>query len=173
MKKKIILLCMALSLLIISIKFFPFHCNSKACLLRESVKEQSTDSVLNSKRSLISLNTKEIIVGNNSLNVEIADTESLRERGLSGKEDLREGAGMLFVFPTDGKYGFWMKDMNFPIDIIWIKKNKIIGIENSLSPNTYPEIFYANDDVNFVLEVPAGFSLRHNIKIGDLFFYAN
>ena len=61
-----------------------------------------------------------------NLNIEISDTKAKREQGLSGKEGLAENEGMLFVFEKEGYYGFWMKDMNFPIDIAWLDKNKKI-----------------------------------------------
>ena len=67
--------------------------------------------------------------------VEVADTLNEREKGLSGKQSLEINKGMLFIFEKETLSGFWMKDMNFPIDIIWIDKNmRIIGIEKSPVP---------------------------------------
>lgn len=112
-------------------------------------------------------------IGDNILNIEVADTAETRERGLSGRADLAEGEGLLFVFDTDGYYGFWMKDMNFPIDIAWLDSDKkIIYIEKNISPETYPKVFYAQKDKSpilslYVLELPAGFLVRNNIQIGD------
>ena len=61
------------------------------------------------------------IVGK-TLQVDLALTDEEKARGLSGRESLDEDEGMLFVFDVPGNYGFWMKDMNFAIDIIWLNE---------------------------------------------------
>ena len=77
---------------------------------------------------------------------------------------------MLFYFDSPGKYGFWMKDMKFDIDIIWIDMDqKVVGMAENVAVNSYPKIFYPPSDVKYVLEVPSGFTVEHNIKIGDIF----
>jgi uncharacterized membrane protein (UPF0127 family) len=149
MKRKLILLSIAVLLLIVSIKFFPYHCN---CLAPGAGQNGAV-----------------IDIGNSRIKALVANTPDLRERGLSGRTGLPSDSGMLFVFDTPSRYGFWMKDMEFPIDIIWISGDRVVGIEKSLSPDSYPQIFYPEEDVNFVLEVPAGFSERHNINIADSF----
>ncbi|MSU45346.1 MAG: DUF192 domain-containing protein, partial [Candidatus Zambryskibacteria bacterium] len=76
--------------------------------------------------------------------------------------------GMLFVFEKEGKYVFWMKDMLFPIDIIWIDKNFTVNhIETDLSRETYPKFFYPKDNILYVLEVLAGQASSSKINIGD------
>ncbi|OGG47170.1 hypothetical protein A2671_01145 [Candidatus Kaiserbacteria bacterium RIFCSPHIGHO2_01_FULL_49_13] len=100
--------------------------------------------------------------------VEFADTPALRTKGLSGRELLEEGRGMLFIFENAGRYDFWMKDMHFPIDIIWISSDKkVVGITPSLSPETFPEVYYPPTDVPYVLEVPSGYAATHGLKEGD------
>ena len=111
-------------------------------------------------------------IGNAEINVQIADTIKTRADGLSGREQLADNEGMLFIFPYSGKHGFWMKDMNFNLDIIWIKDDKIIAIsENVQKPKTknWSELdtVYPPEDVNIVLEVNSGFSGANNLKIGD------
>ncbi|MDB5254499.1 MAG: hypothetical protein JWL80_565 [Parcubacteria group bacterium] len=108
-------------------------------------------------------------IGGNSVLAEIADTESLRQQGLGGRSSLDSGTGMLFVFSTPGKQGFWMKDMLFPIDIIWANNGEVVSIENSLSPDTYPKVFYPKSDAQYVLEIPAGYALKNGINIGSKF----
>ena len=108
-----------------------------------------------------------------TLNIEIVDTDATREQGLSGKDGLAENEGMLFVFDTEGYYGFWIKDMKFAIDIAWLNKDKkITHIEKNVSPETYPKIFYAfKTDAPvlslYVLETSSGFLAENNIQIGD------
>ena len=107
-------------------------------------------------------------INNATLDIEIADNDQERTQGLSGKENLEENSGLLFVFEKEGDYGIWMKDMNFPIDIAWLDKNKkIVHIEKNISPETYPKIFNSETPNLFVLETPANFFAQNNIKIGD------
>jgi len=101
--------------------------------------------------------------------VDLADTMEEQEKGLSGKAYLPEQYGKLFVFQTPGNYGFWMKDMNFPIDIIWLDEDmRILGIEKDVAPSTYPNIFYPPQNVSFVLEVNAGFSTKYGLSKNQL-----
>ncbi len=98
-----------------------------------------------------------LIEGGHRLNLEVVDTERERTRGLSGRESLGKNAGMLFVFPVSNTYGFWMKDMNFSIDIVWLDENfEIVYIKEEVSPETYPESFRPDTPARYVLEVNAG-----------------
>ncbi len=107
-----------------------------------------------------------------TIQVDIADTQETRVQGLSGRDSLAEGTGMLFVFDKPAQYGFWMKDMKFSVDIIWIDdKFRIIGVEKDISPETFPQIFSPDKDVKYVLEFSTGSSDRYNIKIGDVIQY--
>lgn len=103
------------------------------------------------------------------ISVDIADTEIKREQGLSSRDVLPDGSGLLMIFESDVSPGIWMKDMRFPIDIIWIDKDwKIVEVTQSVAPDTYPSVFYPkNSLVRYVLELPAGFSDIHNIQAGD------
>jgi uncharacterized membrane protein (UPF0127 family) len=109
-----------------------------------------------------------VIVGGKTYTVEVVETKYLLEKGLSGHKPLLASEGMFFVFQTPQKYGFWMKDMTFPIDIIWLDQNfKISHIENNVKPETYPKVFYPETDSKYVLELQAGQSEISNFKIGD------
>lgn len=102
-----------------------------------------------------------------SLTFEIADSNEERTRGLSGRTSVPED-GLLFVFPEAGRPGFWMKDMQFAIDIIWLlDTGEIVGIEHSVSPDTYPQLFYPSVPVRYVLEVPAGTAVAKKWEIGS------
>jgi len=104
----------------------------------------------------------------------IADTERERMQGLSGHPGLSEGEGMLFIFPTDGQYGFWMKDMLFSIDIIWLDKSfSVVGVEENFAPETFPAVAEPPVPVRYVLEVPAGFVAQHDVKKGDIARFLN
>ncbi len=102
-----------------------------------------------------------------AMQFEIADTATARMNGLSGRSDVPHDYGMLFVFPNDGVNGFWMKDMLVPIDIIWLSDTStILGIEDSVMPNTYPHVFYPPEPVRYVLETRAGESALKGWHVG-------
>lgn len=99
--------------------------------------------------------------------VEVAETEEKRTRGLSGREKLLDIEGMLFVFETPARHTFWMKDMKFDLDIIWINNKKIVDITENVSHNNQQVIYSPKVPVNMVLEVNAGFVKKNEIKIED------
>ena len=100
--------------------------------------------------------------------VVVADTPAERAQGLSGVGGLAEDEGMLFVFPKDGEPSFWMKDMLFPIDMLWIDAaGRVVFIVPSVSPNTYPHAFTPNTPSRYVMELPAGFAMQHKIEVGS------
>ena len=106
-------------------------------------------------------------IAGQSIKVDLATTPEAKTRGLSARQDLAEGEGMLFVFDNPGKYSFWMKDMNFPIDIIWLnEKLEIIYIKKNAQPKSYPETFGSNQNAKYVLEVVSGFGDNNNLKEG-------
>lgn len=125
----------------------------------------------NSPSNIIEGNLKQnhvLKIGKTSIYVDIADTPVLREHGLSGREALSGDRGMYFIFDRSDFYQFWMKDMNFPIDIIWIDETmSVVDITLNVLPSSFPKTFTSRAPARYVLEVPAGFSERAGIKIGD------
>lgn len=114
----------------------------------------------------------EVHIGQNVIEAEVANTEDTIIRGLSGREKLGDRSGLLFIFVKPGNYGFWMKDMNFPIDIIWLDENKkIVFIKKDAAPSSFPEVFYPNSLSVYVLEVISGFSEKNNLKNGDQIYF--
>jgi uncharacterized protein len=111
-----------------------------------------------------------ITINNKKINIEIADSWPERVQGLSGRNNLCGDCGLMFVFDNKDIYSFWMKDMNFSIDIIWIDGEKIVYIvENASVPNSdnIPS-YIPTESADKVLEVGAGFVRVNNIKIGDM-----
>jgi uncharacterized membrane protein (UPF0127 family) len=112
--------------------------------------------------------TTTVVINGQAFTMQIANTDAERTQGLSGDAPLAPNSGMLFVFPQLGNYGFWMKDMNFPLDIIWVDDHfQVTHIEQSLATSTYPTIYYPDADSLYVLEVPAGTASRLDINVGD------
>lgn len=98
---------------------------------------------------------------------EIADTDSERVQGLSGRKDISSDYGLLFVFPTSGSYGFWMKDMHVSIDIAWLSEDgTVLKIEENVSPSTFPAVFYPPRPVRLVLETKAGEMRKQGWDVG-------
>ena len=109
-----------------------------------------------------------MIVNGKEINLEVVKTLEDKRRGLSGRDSLDADAGMLFLFEDSANRSFWMKEMNFPIDILWIDENReIVGIEENVFPNSFPQKFLSPKPVPFVVEVNGGWSREHKIKVGD------
>lgn len=127
------------------------------------VKTEYTAQVVKPTTSSVTINKLEIPV-------EVMRTEADVQKGLSGRANLDYKSGMLFIFSKEDYYHFWMPDMHFPIDIIWINNNKIVDISHNVS-NEFdpknPKFYLPTKKANYVLEVNAGFSKKNNIKIGD------
>ncbi|MFA6094856.1 MAG: DUF192 domain-containing protein [Candidatus Paceibacterota bacterium] len=110
-----------------------------------------------------------VILGKHSFDVEVVDTDSARERGLSGRTTLEGGTGMLFVFEKKSMWGIWMKDMNFPIDVVWFDgAGVIVGVKEHMTPESYPEVFVPQSLALYVLEIPDGSFSKTGVKIGDI-----
>lgn len=99
----------------------------------------------------------------------VARSDQARERGLAQSDSLAEGTGMLFVFDEESRWGIWMKDMKYPIDIIWINnKKEVVHIVHQATPDSYPrKTFKPKEMARYVLEVPAGVAKKHSIGVGD------
>ena len=114
-----------------------------------------------------------VVINDVSIKVEIADTDSKRSVGLSGREKLNENEGMLFIFTKPDKHAFWMKGLSFPLDFVWIKDETIVDISEDIPAPRVEQtdaelpIYSAKVEVDKVLELNAGFIQKLNIKIGD------
>jgi uncharacterized membrane protein (UPF0127 family) len=128
----------------------------------KGVESIPTDGILQEK----------VIINDFELRVYLAATNEQQVKGLSVKDHLKENEGMLFVFEQPTRQGFWMKDMKFPIDIIWLNNNgTVVYIRHNLQPcimtfDFLCPIYTPDKDSLYVLETVSGFSKKHNIKIG-------
>ncbi len=114
-------------------------------------------------------NHQKICIKNVCLKAEIAETPAARERGLMFKDSLSEKQGMLFIFEEEEIHVFWMKNMRFPLDMIWIDAEKrIVEIKENIPPcrQTCENITPAAE-AKYVLEVSSGFVKQNVIKVGD------
>lgn len=113
-----------------------------------------------------------VIVNGVVLVADIAATDEQRTKGLSVKDSLAENEAMLFVLDNEGEHTFWMKNMKFPIDIIWIDTDKtVVHIEHNLQPcgsELFCPTYKPNDESLYVLETVGGFAERHDIVKGTI-----
>lgn len=101
----------------------------------------------------IPLQTVEI--GDKRYRLEIAKTDDERQIGLSNRSSLCETCAMAFVFDSPGRYGFWMKDMRFPLDIVWLIGGRAVHIERRV-PADSQAVFIPDQQADLVLELNAG-----------------
>lgn len=119
------------------------------------------------------VDTVQIEIDETLINAEIADDPAKRSKGLGGRESLASQSGMLFIFDRKDLFSFWMKNMKFPIDILWVRDGEIVDIDEEVPPPTPGtndkdlKIYQPNQAVNMVLEVNSGFAKHQNIKVGD------
>jgi len=106
----------------------------------------------------------------NCFKVELAKTDEERMQGLMFRKSLEKNRGMLFIFPGEGIYSFWMKDTLIPLDIIWINQNKEVVF---ISENTQPckedpcPLISPDKKAKYVLEINSGISKEIGLKVGD------
>lgn len=113
------------------------------------------------------LNTT-VRIGHTVIVASVARSQAELVQGLSGTDSLSDGQGMLFVFPYASRWAMWMKAMRYPIDIVWLDSRKrIIDSALNVSPATYPSSFAPQAPALYALELPAGFSERHEILVGQ------
>jgi uncharacterized protein len=109
-----------------------------------------------------------IYINDLAIPVTIADDPVERRQGLSNVKSLPSKEGKLFIFEKSDYYGFWMKEMLFPIDIIWIDETmKIVHIEENVLPSSYPTSYNPPVQARFVLELNAFFVDTFRLNIGD------
>ena len=112
-------------------------------------------------------------LGDKELSLVVANSPTAKAQGLSGKNQIPEDGMIFFFYELDTLY-FWMKDMNFPIDILWLNGNKVIGIEKNVpipvehTKDTDLIVYKSNDKANTVIELEAGAADKLNIIPGSI-----
>lgn len=115
--------------------------------------------------------TTNVTIHDKTYKVNVAQTQEEKEIGLSKKKSLSDNGGMLFTFDTPDYYPFWMKQMQMPIDIVYIRENKVVTIYANVQPpkdqNETPTIYKPEEPADAVLELKANTVEKNNIKKGD------
>ncbi|MES2088068.1 MAG: DUF192 domain-containing protein [Patescibacteria group bacterium] len=118
-------------------------------------------------------NSVELDIGHSHLTVMIADIPALQIKGLGGRDFLADDQGMLFIFKDLAYPSIWMKDMHFPIDILWFNdEKKVVSVEKNVATSTYPKIYTPKLPARYVLETNAGFFEKNNLKIGSEIYFS-
>ena len=161
MNKKIIIIVVCLLLIFIATRNSFYKPN-------ETQKDQNLPSSTVESSKQVLDGQMILNLGGVKINTEVVKSQEDLARGLSFREGLEKDAGMLFVFESLGYWGFWMKDMKFSIDIIWLDENfSVVHIEKKVAPETFPNSFEPNALSKYVLEVNAGFVDENKIEIGS------
>ncbi|MFL5322262.1 MAG: DUF192 domain-containing protein [Myxococcaceae bacterium] len=106
--------------------------------------------------------------GSHAVDVEVAATAKSRQRGLMWRTELKDGAGMLFIFPGEEVESFWMRNTLIPLDMLFINHTgKVVGIVENAEPKTLTSRS-AGQPGKYVLEVPGGYCARMGIKPGSV-----
>lgn len=114
----------------------------------------------------------EVTIQGTTISVEIAATQTSRAQGLSGRTHLAPGHGLLFLHDEAARHGYWMKDMHFAIDILWLRDGRIVDIvhraqpEPAGTPDAELRIYQTRVPANAVLEVPGGYARTHGWDVG-------
>ncbi len=113
-----------------------------------------------------------VVLRGAGLEVEIADSDESRRKGLGGRDSIPEGRGMLFLYPERRMMFFWMKGMRFPIDIIWIDGDEVIDFHESVQPEPGKQEsrlrkYFPRRPADKVLETGAGLCRRLGVSRGD------
>ena len=106
-----------------------------------------------------------------TVDARVADTPAERYHGLSNTTPLAPNTGMVFVFPDEKQRAFVMRDMNYPLDMLFVGADGRVNAVHHASlppPNTSEsELKRYTGDAKWVLEVPRGFTAAHNVTVGD------
>lgn len=106
--------------------------------------------------------------GDKRYSLVVASTSAERMLGLGRRASLPDSQGMLFVFNRPAEQCFWMKDMQFSLDIIWLSSSKRIEqIMTNVSPGTYPQTFCPPSPAKYVIELNAGQVKQAGIHTGE------
>jgi uncharacterized membrane protein (UPF0127 family) len=163
-KKKIflILLLFIVVIALISLSFILYPVPAASNSNKNLLNSFQRDNISELKKGTLSINEKKI-------NIEIASSDNDQYRGLSNRESLCDNCGMLFNFSDHDERTFVMRDMKFPLDIIFINDNKIINIASDLAPegNKPTRTYSSQGKANRVLEVNGGYCDKNSIKVGD------
>ena len=108
-------------------------------------------------------------IGNMTYQLEVAETLEQKGQGLSGRKSMAKDKGMIFVFPKTSYHAFWMKDMHFALDFIWLEGSRVVDITENVMMKA--DSFSGRKMHNKVIELNAGQVKAAQVKIGDSVYF--
>jgi hypothetical protein len=113
--------------------------------------------------------TTQVRVAGGVYSLQLANTVTTRFQGLSDVEKIQSNGGLLMVFDSNDMHGIWMKDMKFPLDLVWLDSSKkvVYIVKNAPPENPANTVYVPKDPALYVLELPAGSVQKAGIKTGD------
>lgn len=114
---------------------------------------------------------KEITIGKKKMTAFLADTPRKMTVGLMFRKSIKQNECMLFIFPSDGPHPIWMRNMKFPLDIVWLdSKRRVVDFVESAKPSSGFDFsgYRSKEPSRYVLELNAGFVRKNRIKIKDV-----
>lgn len=117
---------------------------------------------------LNSIGLKQAQLADATFNLFIADTDIERSNGLSGIKNMDQNEGVAFIFEKTGQKVFWMKDMLFPLDFVYIHKDRVVEVKENVLPSSYPNTIVNQMPANIIIELNAGQVKQKNVKVGDV-----
>jgi len=116
--------------------------------------------------------TQLLLPDQSQITVEVADSWREQAHGLMGRESLASDTGMLFIFESPAKYPFWMKNTKMDLDYVWMLNGVVVDVSEDVPagaglPKDQIATVTPKTEVNWVLEVPAGFIAQHQLQVGD------
>lgn len=160
--KKIIFSILLLLVIVIFVFYYFFLNKQNDELINNSLGQNIIKLTNKEDYSRVNIKVKDQVI-----DTEIVFSQEAKSLGLSGREDLVNNQGMLFIFSSDSYPSFHMKNMNFPLDLLFIKDGVIKKIFANVMPEgENPVNYYNYGPVDMVLELPANYAERHGIKEG-------
>ena len=109
-----------------------------------------------------------VVINQHQFHLEIARTKEEQTKGLANREKLFPSEGMIFVFDVPQASGFWMQDVKFPLDIIWVKNNMVVEYVSNAQPSPPASLttYFPPREIDYALELPAGSIQQYGIDVG-------
>lgn len=125
------------------------------------------DKPSDAAESFSSYESQLVTIGSKQYKLYVADTPDRQIQGLSTITSMKPHEGMMFVFERPGPRSFWMKDMNFPLDFIFVSRNAVVDIHENIQPDSYPSGIVSRLDADTVIELNAGEVSENGVTVGD------
>jgi uncharacterized membrane protein (UPF0127 family) len=116
------------------------------------------------KQDTVDNKTIDCNLGKCPMKLKIASTPQSQLKGYQDEKEPSDNEGILFVYPSEIQASFWMKDVSFPLDILFFNSNKELIDSMTMSPDSYPKIFTCKKPAQYAVETRSGWYARHGNK---------